>query len=166
MALVDLSLQTKLKEMAELMDCTPPAAKKQLEDAKSVIREHAPSHIRERICGKEQNLPVKIEPLIPLPEPSPARELALISCCSESHQSMPEVSTNGHHQSIEAEAMEVIAAVQSEAPAEAVKPTRKRRSREEVAAERASAAVALKINGMEMEGSPADIAAVMKALNG
>ena len=29
-----------------------------------------------------------------------------------------------------------------------------------------SAAVALKINEMEMEGNPADIAAVMKALNG
>ena len=74
---------------------------------------------------------------------------------------MPEVSTNGHHQSIEAEAMAVIAEVQADEP----KPTRKRRSREEVAAERASSAVALKINGMEMEGSPADIAAVMKALN-
>ena len=61
--------------------------------------------------------------------------------------------------------MEVIASVQSEAPAEAIKPTRKRRSREEVAAERVTTAVALKINGMEMEGNPADIAAVMKALN-
>ena len=58
-------------------------------------------------------------------------------------------------------------AVQPDAPAaEAVKPKRKRRSREEVAAEKASTAVALKINGMEMEGNPADIAAVMKALNG
>lgn len=165
LALVDLSLQTKITGMAELLECTPPAAKKKLEDAKSIIREHAPLHIRKRICGKEQNLPVKMEPLIPLPEPSPARELALVGCNSKT-ELMPEAisapSSNGHYQ-VDSDALErLVDEVQAEP---AVKATRKRRSREEVAAEKASSAVALKINGMEWEGAPADIAAVMKALN-
>ena len=71
-------------------------------------------------------------------------------------------SANGHHQ-VDTEALErLVDEVQAEPQTKAV---RKRRSREEVAAEKASTAVALKINGMAMEGNPADIAAVMKALN-
>ena len=160
-ALVDLSMTTKPAEMAEFLECSTPAASKKVRDAKSVIREHAPSHIRERICGIERKVSVKLEVQKPVLQPHVARELVLAGCKSNS-ESMPEVSTNGHHQSLEAEAMAVIETVKAEPEA---KPTRKRRSREEVAAEKATAAVALKINGMEWEGAPADIAAVMKALN-
>ena len=101
----------------------------------------------------------KIELPIPLPEPSPARELALVSCCSDSSMSMPDAiaqpSANGHSQSLESEAMEVIASVQSEAPAEAVKPTRKRRGHDDVA---------LEIDGLNFKGNAADIASVIKAM--
>ena len=165
MALVDLSMQTKPKEMAEFLECSTNSLSKKVRDAKSVIREHAPSHIRERICGIERKVSVKLEVQKPVLQPHVERELVLAGCNSNS-EFMPEAisapSTNGHHEApLEQEAAAVIAEVQAEAP----KRTRKRRSREEVAAEKATAAVALKINGMEWEGAPADIAAVMKALN-
>lgn len=164
-ALVDLSMQTKPAEMAEFLECSMPAARKKLNDAKSVIREHTPSHIRERICKVERKALDKIELPIPLPEPSPARELALVSCCSLSHQSMPEVSTNGHHQ-VDTEALErLVDEVQSEPAAKPQAKRRVRRSREEIQSERASEAVSLTINGSSYEGSPAAIAAVVAALN-
>ena len=170
MALLELAQQSNAVEMGELMDCSSHVVHKKLLNIKAQVREHYPQHIRKRIVGKEKKVLDKIELPISLPELSPARELALVSCRSDSSMSMPDAiaqpSANGHSKSLESEAMEVIASVQSQAPAEVVKPTRKRRSREEVAAEKASTAVALKINGMEMKGKPADIAAAMKALNG
>ena len=167
MALLDLSIQVKPKEIAELIGCTPSLVTKKLRDVKAQVREHCPEHIRARICGKEQKVSVKIEPVIPLPQIQPAKELTLVSCCSHSSVSMPDAitqpSANGHHQ-VDTEALErLVDEVQAEPTA---KPARKRRSREEVAAEKASAAVALTIDGMAMEGSPSDIAAVIKALNG
>lgn len=90
MALVDLSMQTKPAEMAEFLECSTPAARKKLNDAKSVIREHAPSHIRERICGKEQKVSVKLQVLKLVLQPHVARELVLAGCNSNS-EFMPEV---------------------------------------------------------------------------
>ena len=170
LATLELAQEATPTDVAELLDCNVATVRKKLRDMKAQVREHTPSHIRERICGIERKLPVKLEEQGLVLQPHVARELVPAGCNSNS-EFMPEAisapPSNGHHQSLESEAMEVIASVQSEAPAaEAVKPTRKRRSREEVAAEKASTAVALKINGMDMEGSPADIAAVMKALNG
>lgn len=130
---------------------------KKLRDMKSHVREHMPSDLRARLNGEEVSIPVKIKPVIPMPEPLPTKELALINCCSSEPELLPEVSTNGHHHSLEAEAIAVINEVQE---IQAPKPQRKRRSSAEVAA---SGTVALKINGMEMEGSAVDVAAVLKA---
>ena len=60
--------------------------------------------------------------------------------------------------------MEVIAAVQSEAPAEAVKPTRKRRSREEMAAVKAQAMISVSVDGCSYEGTASDVAQLINAL--
>ena len=67
---------------------------------------------------------------------------------------------------LEAEAVAVIAEVQSAEPVvEASKPKRRvRRSREEIAAEREAEAVSLTINSVSYEGSPQAIAAVLKAM--
>ena len=78
---------------------------------------------------------------------------------------MPEVSSNGHH-SLEAEAIAVIAEVQSAEPeVEASKQKRRMsRSREEITAEREADAVSLTINNVSYQGSPQAIAAVLKAM--
>ena len=153
LAILELSQEAKPAELAPLMECSPTQVRKKLKDYSAQIREHFPADLRERLNGKEKVQCGKIEEQIP----APVRELALINCCSTESESMPEVSSNGHHHSLEAEAIAVINEVQeSEAP----KQPRKRRSSAEVAA---SGNVALKINGMDMEGSAADVAAVLKA---
>ena len=78
---------------------------------------------------------------------------------------MPEAITqptqNGHHASLEQEAMAVIEQVQSEPVAEASKPKqRAKRTRSEVQPE----TVTLTIDGIEYSGSAASIAAVVKHL--
>ncbi len=152
LALLELSQDAKPAELAPLMDCDASKVRKKLKDHAAQIREHVPADLRERLYGKEKNQCVRISELVP----APAKELALINCCSTESESMPEVSSNGHH-SLEAEAIAVINEVQE---AEAPKPARKRRSSAEVAA---SGTVELEINGMSMKGSAADVAAVLKA---
>ena len=156
LAILELSQQCKPGEMAPLLGCGVNSVRIKLKDCAAQIREHMPADLRERLNGKELNSYVRIEPIISLYEPSPLRELALINCCSTEPELMPEISTNGHH-SLEAEAIAVIDELQTPEP---TKQPRKRRSSAEVAA---SGTVALKINGMDMEGTAADVAAVLKA---
>ena len=109
------------------------------------------------ILGPERQIePVKIEPS---PTPKPARELVVAGHHSLTPHSMSESiaapSSNGHGQALEHEAMEVIAEVRAEAPKQ-----RKRRTKAEIAAEET---VRLRLNGLAMEGTANDIAAVLKA---
>ena len=61
--------------------------------------------------------------------------------------------------------MEVIAAVQSEAPAaEAVKPTRKRRTPAEMQAAKAQGTISVSIDGTAYEGTASDVAQLINAL--
>ena len=78
---------------------------------------------------------------------------------------MPEtISSNGHKQ-VDTEVLErLVDDIQSEASEEAPKPTRRRRSKAEVTAERNSAEVSLSIDGTSYEGSPQAIASVLKAM--
>ena len=156
LAILELSEEASKTDLSVLLECTPKHVGKKLKDVKSHVREHMPSDLRARINGEEVSIPVKIRPAIPKPEQLPAKELALINCCSSESELMPEVSTNGHH-SLEAEAVAVINEVQE---VEAPKPPRKRRSSAEVAA---TGTVELEINGMAMKGKAADVAAVLKA---
>jgi hypothetical protein len=167
-ATLELAQQMSVSDVAELLGCASGSVACRLRNMKAKVREHMPSHIRERIVGKEQKVLDKIELPISLPEPSPARELALVSCSSHPSFSMPDAiaqpSANGHNQSLESEAMEVIASVQSEAPAEAVKPTRKRRSREEMAAAKTHGLISVSIDGTAYEGTASDVAQLINAL--
>lgn len=170
MALLELAQGSKPKEMAELLDCNYNVIKNKLKDAKAVIREHTPSHIRERIVGKEQKVSYKISQPIQLPEPLPAKELALVSCCSDSSLSMPDAitqpSANGHSQSLEAEAMEVIAAVQSggEPEPQAKAKRTRNRTKPEVTPVKPQGLINVSVEGCNYEGTAADVAQLINAL--
>ena len=160
LAILELSQQAKAGEMAPLLDCSTHMVKKVLKDHAAHIREHMPADLRARLQGKEHNTCVRIEK----PIPAPVRELALVSCCSVSHQSMPEVSTNGHHKSLEAEALAVIETVKAEPEAAAQPKRRARRTREEMAAVKAQGVISVSIDGTAYEGSAADVALLINAL--
>ena len=158
LATLELSQQCKPGEMAPLLGCGVNSVRIKLKDCAAQIREHMPADLRARLQGKEKNEHVRISE----PIPAPAKELALVSCCSASHQSMPEViSQNGHHHSLEAQAASVINELQSPEP---TKQPRKRRSSAEVALERHSADVSLTIDNVSYQGSPQAIASVLKAM--
>ena len=140
LAILELGQEAKPSEIAPLLDCSPCAVRKKLKDHQANVREHCPNDLRRRLNVKELNPYVKIDRKIDPVDLSP----------------MSEVSSNGH-QSLEAEAIAVINEVQTEEPA---KRLRKRRTAAEVAA---AGTVALKINGMDMQGTAADVAAVLKA---
>ena len=142
LAILELSQEAKSTELAPLLDCSAMGVKKALKDHQANVREHCPNDLRRRLNVKELNPCVRLINNVPSVEVSP----------------MPEtISSNGHCTSLEAEAIAVINEVQTEEPA---KPPRKRRTSAEVAA---AGTVALKINGMDMQGTAADVAAVLKA---
>ena len=172
LAMLELQQHHKPAEMAELMGCSPKAAKVKLNDMKALVREHCPTHIREQILGKEKAECVKLDEIVPAVESSPSQELVMASSCSTAAQSMPEAiaphSTNGHHK-LEAEAVAVIEAVQSEGvavvePEPKAKAQRKRRSAAEIKAEKTAAEVSVAIDGTRYQGKPDDIAAVVRAM--
>ena len=167
MALVDLSLQVKPKEMAEFLDCTVAEASKKSRDAKSMIREHTPEHIRERICGKQTKVSVKLEVQKPVLQPHVARELVLVGCNSNS-ELMPEAisaaSTNGHHQ-VDTEVLErLVDEVQAEPVVEPKAKRRARRTREEMAAAKAQGTINVSVDGCSYEGTASDVAQLINAL--
>ena len=169
LAVLELSANTPAKEMAELLGCMQKDVPKQLKDLRALVREHAPEHVREQVCGVERKQPVRLLPTLPAVKPAPVRELVAVGCHTSSVTPMSEAiaapTANGHTTSLEAEAMNVIAAVQSEATEEAPKPTRKpRRTKAEMTASRASEAVVVSIDGTEYQGTPSAIAAVVKAM--
>ena len=161
LALLEIAQSAKPAELAPLMDCDASKVRKKLKDHAAQIREHVPADLRERLYGKEINECVKIMEL----QPAPVRELVAVGCQSSSHQSMPEtISSNGHKQ-VDTDALErLVDDIQTEASEEAPKPTRRRRSKAEVTAEREVEAVSLSINGTSYEGSPQAIASVLKAM--
>lgn len=157
LALLELAEETKPAELAELIDCSARDVQGKLRNARAQIREHCPEHVRAMILGPERQIePVKIKPV---PASKPARELVVAGHHSLTPHSMSESiaapSSNGHGQTLEHEAMEVIAEVRAEAPKQ-----RRRRTKAEIAAEET---VKLSVNGLAMEGSASDIAAVLKA---
>lgn len=168
MALLELSLQTKPKEIAELIGCTPSFVTRKLKDVKAQVREHCPEHIRERVVGKEPKVSDKLEVQQPVLQPHVARELVLAGCNSNS-EFMPEAisapSSNGHHQ-VDTEALErLVDEVQAEPVTEASKPRKRvRRTREEMAAAKAQGVISVSIDGTAYEGSAADVALLINAL--
>ena len=161
LAALSLSQESSVSDMALVLNCNRMRVRKELENHAAIIREHFPADLRERLQGKEQNPCVKIEK----PIPAPAKELALVSCCSASHQSMPEVISQNGQKQVDTDALErLVDDIQAEPVAKPPAKRRVRRTREEIAAERDSEAVSLAINGVSYEGSPQAIAAVLKAM--
>ena len=168
LAVLELSANAPVQEMAELLGCMHKDVPKQLKDLRALVREHAPEHVRDSICGPEKKSSGIMKPM-PKATPKPVRELVAVGCHSSSVKPMSEAiaapTANGHSSSLEAEAMSVITSIQSEATEEAPKPTRKpRRTKAEMSANRASEAVVVSINGVSYEGAPSAIAAVVKAM--
>jgi RNA polymerase sigma factor (sigma-70 family) len=154
LAVLELAEEAKPTEVAELMGWSPAQVKRKLQDCRSQIREHLPSHIRQAIVGPEKNLSGKLE----VPQPAPVRELVAVGC--NAAQSSPMQSTNGH-QSLEQEAVAVIAEVQAEAP----KPKRRsRRTAAEMQAEKESALISVVIDGTQFAGQPDHIARLLVAM--
>jgi hypothetical protein len=74
---------------------------------------------------------------------------------------------NGHAKSIEAEALEVIEAVRNEpaeAVAEAPKPTRRRRTKSEMQAEKDAKSISVSVDGISYLGQADDIAMLIVAM--
>ena len=165
LATLELSAHASNKEMTDLLGCRANEVQKRLRDMRALIREHAPVHVREQVCGIESKQPARMLQTLPAVKPAPVRELVAVGCQSSTRSPMPEAITqptqNGHHASLEQEAMAVIEQVQSEPVAEASKPKqRAKRTRSEVQPE----TVTLTIDGIEYSGSAASIAAVVKHL--
>ena len=167
LATLELAQESTKTEMGELMGCSPSHVSKNLRNIKAQVREHCPEHIRERICGKEQKVSVKLEMQKPVFQPHVARELVLVGCKSNS-ELMPEAisapSTNGHHQ-VDTEALErLVDEVQAEPVAEPKAKRRVRRSRDEMAAVKAQGLISVSIDGTAYEGTASDVAQLINAL--
>ena len=151
LAVLELAEEYKPAEIADLMGWGKHEVGMRLKDCRSTVREHLPSHVREAIVGPEKNPSVIME-VQPVATPKPVKELVAVGCSAI--QVSPMQSTNGHHETtLEQEAATVIAEVQAE-------PRRRRRTKAEVVAEKA---VKLQVNGLGLEGTAADVAAVLKA---
>jgi RNA polymerase primary sigma factor len=138
-AALQLAQTARHREMAEILEVSVKQVPKRLEDLRAVVREH--------LLNPCDNAPSKIEPM---PTATP--------------------STNGHH-AIENQLDEVLAEVRGEPePKAEVKPKRVRRTRAEIeAANSAKAAkqpalVTVAIGGMDIAGTPASLAAVIREL--
>ena len=158
LALLELAQDAKPAQLAPLMDCDASKVRQKLKDQAAQIREHIPADLRERLNGKELNECVKIEKLIP----APTRELALVSCCTASHQSMPEaISSNGHKQ-VDTEALErLVDDIQAEPVA---KPQAKRRARRTAAEVTASEEISVVVDGTSFKGRADHIALLINAM--
>ncbi len=142
LAILELGQEVRPAELASLLDCCTGHVHRKLKDHRANVREHCPNDLRRRLHVKELNPCVKIDRKIDPIDLSP----------------MPETISSNGHKTLEEEVVAAIAEVQeSEAP----KPTRrKRRTTAEIAE---ATTISLKINGMDMQGTAADIAAVLRA---
>ena len=52
-----MSQQADAKEIGALLDISAFAARKKVNDAKAVVREHAPESVRDLVCGTEKKAP-------------------------------------------------------------------------------------------------------------
>jgi len=176
LALISLSQQAAPKEIGALLDISTVAAQKKVKDAKAVVREHAPESVRELICGAEQKVPfvaLESNEQTPVEQPKPKQVLV----AAGNHEPLPMIETaapvmNNHHQ----EGVEQLEKLVSEIQAEPeVKPKRRRGRRSKAEIEAAATAapvapvkpqtgIAVKVNGMDLEGQATDIAALLKAM--
>ncbi len=179
LALVELSQNTFQKDMAPLIGCKVKDVTGKIKDAKAIVREHMPKDIRELVCGPEENAPylgLDESELVAAKQIRSERVLAVAGHfeCSP----MPEItapSMNNHHQEDVEQLEKLVSEIQSEPE---VKPKRRRgrRSKAEIEAATATAApvapvkpqtgIAVKVNGMDLEGQATDIAALLKAMQG
>ena len=179
LALFDLSRTTFQKDMAPLIGCKVKDVSGKIKDAKAIVREHMPKDIRELICGPEENAPylgLDESELMAAKQIRSERVLAVAGHfeCSP----MPEITApvmNNHHQENVQELEKLVSEIQAEPE---VKPKRRRgrRTKAEIEAAAATAGavapvkpqagIAVKVNGMDLEGQATDIAALLKALQG
>lgn len=166
LAALELSQDLRPLEVAELLGCSVYASKQKLNDMKALVREHTPTYIREQIVGNGKTEHARMPLTIPAVDVSPVRELITATACSTAAplamtQSI-QPTANGCATSLEAEAMEVIASVQSEpTEVQAAAPRRKRRTKAEVVTD---SPISVTVDGTQFDGQADHIARLINAM--
>ena len=170
LALVSLAQGSNAREIGLLLGIGTNMANRKIKNAKAVVREHAPESVRELICGPEEKSPyLASESIEQTPVEQPKPEKVLVAAGDHEPLPMSEAiapTSNNHHQEDVEQLEKLVSEIQSEPKA---KPQRRRRrTKAEIDAASAlvkpQSAIAVKVNGMDLEGQATDIAVLLKAL--